>query len=135
MSTFNVLPGLGYLVQRDEDTGRACDECRRVWHGSYMSSPHLAAPLFSHKMREKMENFKFSKKNPSDSIFPGPGVFLFISFHEPEAFLFLNLFIYLFFGGDYFLLQCVGFLLWWLLLLRSMGSRHAGFSSCGTWAQ
>lgn len=27
MSTFNVLPGLGYSVQRDEDTGRACDEC------------------------------------------------------------------------------------------------------------
>ena len=27
------------------------------------------------------------------------------------------------------------FSLWWLLLLRSMGSRHAGFSSCSTWAQ
>ena len=23
----------------------------------------------------------------------------------------------------------------WLLLLQSTGSRHAGFSSCGTWAQ
>ena len=32
-------------------------------------------------------------------------------------------------------LQCMGFSLWWLLLLRSTGSRHAGFSSCGTWAQ
>ena len=31
-------------------------------------------------------------------------------------------------------LQCVGFSLWWLLLLWSMGSRRAGFSSCGTWA-
>ena len=29
----------------------------------------------------------------------------------------------------------VDFSLWWLLLLRSMGSRHVGFSSCGTWAQ
>ena len=28
--------------------------------------------------------------------------------------------------------QCAGFSLWWLLLLRSMGSRRAGFSSCGT---
>ena len=28
-----------------------------------------------------------------------------------------------------------GFSLWWLLLLRSTGSRHAGFSSCGMWAQ
>ena len=32
-------------------------------------------------------------------------------------------------------LQCVGFSLWWLLLLRSMGSRCMGFSSCGTRAQ
>ena len=34
----------------------------------------------------------------------------------------------------YSLLQCVGFSLQWLLLLRSTGSRHAGFSSCGTQA-
>ena len=32
-------------------------------------------------------------------------------------------------------LWCTGFSLWWLLLLWSMGSRHAGFSSCTTWAQ
>ena len=32
-------------------------------------------------------------------------------------------------------LWCAGFSLRWLLLLRSMGSRHAGFSSCGTQAQ
>ena len=38
-------------------------------------------------------------------------------------------------SGDYSLLQGVAFSLWWLLLLRSMGSRHADFSSCSTWAQ
>ena len=32
-------------------------------------------------------------------------------------------------------LQCAGFSLQWLLLLRSTGSRHMGFSSCGTQAQ
>ena len=32
-------------------------------------------------------------------------------------------------------LRCVGFSLRWLLLLRSTGSRHAGFSSCGVQAQ
>ena len=32
-------------------------------------------------------------------------------------------------------LRCAGFSLRWLLLLRSTGSRHAGFSSRGTWAQ
>ena len=32
-------------------------------------------------------------------------------------------------------LQCTGFSLWWLLLLRSMVTRLTGFSSCSTWAQ
>ena len=32
-------------------------------------------------------------------------------------------------------LRCAGFSLWWLLLLRSTGSRHMGFSSCGPQAQ
>ena len=32
-------------------------------------------------------------------------------------------------------LLCAGVSLWWLLLVRSTGSRHTGFSSCGTQAQ
>ena len=35
----------------------------------------------------------------------------------------------------YSLLQCAGFSLRWLLLLRSTGSRYTGFSSCGSRAQ
>ena len=38
-------------------------------------------------------------------------------------------------SGGYSWLGCAGFSLRWLLLLRSTGSRRAGFSSCGTWAQ
>ena len=38
-------------------------------------------------------------------------------------------------SGVYSLLQCAGFSLWWLLLLQSMGSRCAGFSSYSTRAQ
>ena len=38
-------------------------------------------------------------------------------------------------SGGYSLLWCAGFSLQWLPLLRSTGSRHAGFSSCGTQAQ
>ena len=38
-------------------------------------------------------------------------------------------------SGGYSLLQCVGFSLQWLLLLRSTGSRCTGFSSCGMRAQ
>ena len=36
---------------------------------------------------------------------------------------------------SYSSLWCVGFSLLWLLLLQSTGSRRAGFSSCGSWAQ
>ena len=66
--------------------------------------------------------------------------------------LFVYLFIYLYFwlhwvfvaarglslvaaSGGYSSLWCAGFSLWWLLLLRSTGSRHTSFSSCGTQAQ
>ena len=35
-------------------------------------------------------------------------------------------------SGGYSSLQCTGFWLWWLLMLWSMGSRCAGFSSSGT---
>ena len=38
-------------------------------------------------------------------------------------------------SGGYSSLWCMGFSFWWLLLLWSTGSRHMGFSSCGTWAQ
>ena len=37
-------------------------------------------------------------------------------------------------SGGYSSLRCAGFSLWWLLLLRSTGSRSAGFSSCGSQA-
>ena len=63
------------------------------------------------------------------------------------SFFFFNLFIYFWLhwvfvtvrrlslvvvSGGYSLLRCMGFSLRWLLLLQSMGSRCAGFSSCGT---
>ena len=38
-------------------------------------------------------------------------------------------------SGGYSSLQCTGFSLQWLPSLWSTGSRRAGFSSCGMWAQ
>ena len=35
-------------------------------------------------------------------------------------------------SGGYSSLWCMGFSLWWLLLLQNTGSRRVGFSSCGT---
>ena len=59
--------------------------------------------------------------------------------------LFIYLFIYLYFWLRWVFIAACGlslvaesgscFLLRWLLLLQSMGSRHGGFSSCGTLAQ
>ena len=37
-------------------------------------------------------------------------------------------------SGGYSSLWCTGFSLQWLLLLRRMGSKCTGFSSCGSWA-
>ena len=66
------------------------------------------------------------------------------------AFLKINLFIFYFWlcwvfttcglslvaaNRGYSSLRCVGFSSRWLLLLWNMGSRHAGFSGCGTRAQ
>ena len=64
--------------------------------------------------------------------------------------IYINIYIYIFLWGaalglhcctgfslvvanrGYSSLWCAAFSLQWLLLLQSMGSRHAGFSSCGT---
>ena len=79
-------------------------------------------------------------------------LFPILSNHFTYLFIFINLFIRLFLAvlglscctqafsscgerGGYSSLRCAGFSLRWLLLLRSTGSRHVGFSSCGTWAQ
>ena len=74
---------------------------------------------------------------------------LFIYFTFLKYF-FINLFIYFWLrwvfvaacglslvavSRGYSSLLCAGFSLKWLLLLRSTGSRRAGFSSCGTWPQ
>ena len=51
-------------------------------------------------------------------------------------FIFFNLFnLFFIFGCVGSSLRYTGFSLQWLLLLQSTGSRRAGFSSCGTWAQ
>ena len=74
------------------------------------------------------------------SNFDSP-LFLFpsLSFYLKAIFYFIlfHLFIFIF-GCIGSSLQCAGFSLWWLLLLQSMGSRHAGsvvvahgLSSCG----
>ena len=76
--------------------------------------------------------------------------FSFINFFQTE-FLFLFLFLFYFWlcwvfiaarglslvavSWGYSSLQCTDLSLRWLLLLPSTGSRRAGFSSCGTWAQ
>ena len=60
---------------------------------------------------------------------------LFISFWLCWVFIAVGGFSLVAASGGYSSLWCVGFSLGWLLLLWSKGSRCAGFSSCGAWAQ
>ena len=106
---------------------------------------NLAVDLKGHHIAETGDNV-FSLPN-QDAVSFSPDVDF-----PPFYFTLFYLFIYLFFwlcwvfvaahefslvaaSGGYSSLWCAGFSLWWLLLLWSTGSRHVGFSSCGTRAQ
>ena len=62
-------------------------------------------------------------------------IYLFIYFWLSWVFVAVHRLSLVVASGGYSLLRCAGFSLLCLLLLRSTGSRRAGFSSCGTWAQ
>ena len=64
-----------------------------------------------------------------------PPVYLFIYFWLCWVFVAVHGLSLVAASGAYSSLRCTGFSLRWLLLLRSTGSRRAGFSSCGTRAQ
>ena len=62
-------------------------------------------------------------------------IYLFIVSGCVGSLLLLHCFSLVAVSGGYSSLWCAGFSLRWPLSLRSTGSRHAGFSSCGSWAQ
>ena len=71
-------------------------------------------------------------------------VFLFLTFRNLLYVFLINLFYFIYFWLHWvfvaarrlsLVVRSGGFSLRWLLLLQSTGSRRAGFSSCGTWAQ
>ena len=65
-------------------------------------------------------------------LFFFPFLFIFLAMLGPRCYAG---FLLVAASGGYSSLWCIGFSLRWLLLFQSMGSRHEGFSSCGTWAQ
>ena len=99
---------------------------------------NLCAYLDLIKIKSELKN-DYSSKGPRWAL-----IFFYI-------YLFMYLFIYFFWLRWVFVaarglslvaasrghssLQCTGLSLQWPLLLQSTGSRHAGLSSCGTWAQ
>ena len=66
------------------------------------------------------------------SIFFNKFIYLFIYFWLHWVFVTARGLSLVVASGGYSSLWCAGFSLWWLLLLQSTGSRHTGFSSCGT---
>ena len=112
---------------------------------------HIRSTQFYQKIRvssyeERKKSLLFAKSTlhayrPSASLFTysdiTSSVILFIHFFFRRHWVFLaarRLSLVAVRGG-YSSLWCAGFSQWWLLLLRSTGSRCAGFSSCGMWAQ
>ena len=118
--------------------------CARHFHVLSLHNK-LAFSLFFSEGRKKWQQIAHSEKHEGACLIPEPE-FLSIFIY----FFFKFLFIYLFLAmlglcccarafsscGERGLLfvWCMGFSLWWLLLLQSMGSRCTGFSSCGSWA-
>ena len=62
-------------------------------------------------------------------------ILLFLNFWLCQVFVAVRGLSLVVVSGGYSSLRCVGFSLWWLLLLWSTGSRRMGFSSCGARAQ
>ena len=62
-------------------------------------------------------------------------VYLFVSLWLCWVFTAVRAFLQLWWAEVTLWLWCVDFSLWWLLLPWSVGCRHAGFSSGGTWVQ
>ena len=103
----------------------------------------IAAPETQTKMVKWIIISKISDSVPSDNgilhRFSQTQGWLNISFLKIDLFIYFWL-LWVFTvalslvvaSGVYSSLWCAGFSLQWLLLLRSMGSRHAGFSSCGS---
>ena len=118
-----------------------------IWNTNKIA--RAAAAIFDHEVTLRKEaicqGWWNRKEEVTDEFVDVPGLSLDI---------FKNKFIYLFIllfgcvgpsllhawlslvvaGRSYSSLWCAGFSLQWLLLLWSMGSRRAGFSSCGSWA-
>ena len=112
---------------------------RLIWFSFYVVSSDLTS--------------KSNEVDISASSWYFLALIFFFFLRNPVGIFFLNLFIlFIYFwlcsvftatrrlslvavNRGYSSLQCAGFSLSWLLLLRSTGSRLAGFSSCGTQAQ
>ena len=82
--------------------------------------------LSSSSLRKRIHVGKQRDKERQDNLF--------LFFYKFIYFIYL-LFLAALGLRCYSTLRCMGFSLQCLLLLRSMGSRHTGFSSCGTLAQ
>ena len=110
--------------------GTACYCCHYLTASSKIHS--LAVGVPSHKMRSHLWAV-YGQSNISLSFSFKINLFIYFWLHWVFiAACGLSLVVVC---GVFSSLRCMGFSLWWLLLLWSTGSRHTGFSSCGTWAQ
>ena len=97
-----------------------------------MGSFYLLMQWFLKRQYVATETVSFPKELPlcALSLYPSSSRYHFICFSFVCAGSSL-----LVASGGYSALWCTGFSLQWLILLWNTGSRHAGFGSCGAWAQ
>ena len=99
-----------------------------IWFSSYsgLPSPHPTCPLDMASLFWSQDFFFFFNR----FIY-----FIYFYFWLHCVFVAVHRLSLVVASGGYSWLGCMGFSLQWLLLLWSMGSRHVGFSSCGSQAQ
>ena len=118
----------------------------------YSSHPNACGVICISLMFSLISHFYPNVQRNNIKVFR---LYLWVFLHKSPFilfFFFFSFFLNLFFGlhwvfvavrrlplvvasRGYSSLRCAGFSLRWLLLLRSMVSRHTGFSSCSMWAQ
>ena len=112
-------------------------QCRGHGYGPWSRSQDPACLAARPKNSPKKQQNNNNRKPNDCSIRACPYLFIYLSiclfiFGCIGSQLLHAGFLQLRLSGGYSLLQCVGFSLRWLL--RSTGSKHTGFSSCGSWA-
>ena len=142
----NAIPQVVSMVFSSSSCRSSLQEKLPLWENSYL---HIClTKIFINSLIITLSDDMVTLCSHICSL---PGLCAPVLISEPIPLLFLKIYLFHLFyfwlrwvfvaahglslaaaSGGYSSLRCAGFSLRWLLLLQSMGSRHGGFSSCGS---